>query len=363
MQQQPHNFSGGPGALPEPVLEQLAAAIHVVDDCGISVLGMSHRSDWFRAVVDEAEAHLRALLGLSVEQRVVFMQGGGTAQFAMIPLLLGRKGVAVEYLHTGYWSGKAIAEARKFADVRVPWSGESGGFRDLPRPDDVDFSPGAAYLHYVSNETVEGLRFTERPGVASVPLVCDMSSDFCSGPIDAGAFDLIYAHAQKNLGPAGVTVAVVNERLLVDAPDTLPSVLDYRPQIAAGSIYNTPPVFAIYATLLVLRWLRHEVGGLTAMQAINQRKAEALYQALEQFDDCYVLRASVMDRSPMNVVFNLRRPEQLPAFLASARAAGLHGLEGHRSIGGIRASLYNAVSEASVTALIDFLDQQRPLMA
>ena len=360
MNQQPHNFSGGPGALPERVLEQLAEAIHSVDDCGISVLGMSHRSDWFRAVVDEAESHLRALLGLSATQRVVLMQGGGTAQFAMIPMLLGGKDVTVEYLHTGYWSGKAIAEARKFADVRVPWSGESRGFRELPHPDEVTFSSEAAYLHYVSNETVEGLRFTKRPGVAGVPLICDMSSDFCSGPIEAGAYDLIYAHAQKNLGPAGVTVAVVDERLLANAPDDLPSVLDYRPQIAAGSIYNTPPVFAIYATLLVLRWLHDEVGGLAAMQAINQRKAEALYQALDQFDDCYAPRAAVRDRSPMNVVFNLRRPEQLPSFLSAARAAGLHGLEGHRSIGGIRASIYNAVSEASVSALIDFLDRQRP---
>jgi phosphoserine aminotransferase len=363
MKQQPHNFSGGPGALPERVLEQLAEAIQSVDDCGISVLGMSHRSDWFRAVVDEAESHLRALLGLTARQRVVFMQGGGTAQFAMIPMLLARKGVAVEYLHTGYWSGKAIAEARKFADVQVPWSGESRGFRELPRPDEAVFSPEAAYLHYVSNETVEGLRFAERPGIAGVPLICDMSSDFCSGPIDAGAYDLIYAHAQKNLGPAGVTVAVVDERLLVNAPDDLPSVLDYRPQIAAGSIYNTPPVFAIYATLLVLRWLRDEVGGLAAMQAINQRKAAALYRALDQFDDCYSPRTEVRDRSPMNVVFNLRRPEQLPAFLSAARAAGLHGLEGHRSIGGIRASLYNAVSEGSVAALIDFLDRQRPHLA
>jgi phosphoserine aminotransferase len=221
--------------------------------------------------------HLRALLGLSVGQQVVFMQGGGTAQFAMVPLLLGRKGVTVEYLHTGYWSGKAIAEARKFADVRVPWSGESRGFRELPRPDEAAFSPEAAYLHYVSNETVEGLRFSERPGVVGVPLVCDMSSDFCSGPIDAGAYDLIYAHAQKNLGPAGVTVAVVDDRLLVDAPDNLPSVLDYRPQIAAGSIYNTPPVLRFtrlcwYCVGCVMRW----VDWLPCKRSINGKRSPCI---------------------------------------------------------------------------------------
>jgi phosphoserine aminotransferase len=186
-----------------------------------------------------------------------------------------------------------------------------------------------------------------------------MSSDFCSLPIETAKFDLIYAHAQKNLGPAGVTIAVVNERLLENAPDNLPTVLDYRPQIKARSIYNTPPVFAIYATLLVLRWLRYEVGGLETMKKINQRKAAHLYEALDNFPEAYIPWAHTGDRSKMNVVFHLRRPERISGFMTAAESAGLHGLEGHRSIGGLRASLYNAVTESSVLALIDFLDRQR----
>lgn len=356
---QPHNFSGGPGALPEIVLEQLAEAIHSVDGQGISVLGMSHRSDWFQNVVDEAESHLRALMGLSDQQRVVFMQGGGTAQFAMIPLLFSSKPGHAEYLYTGYWSGKAIAEAQKLVNVRIPWSGEKHGFRRLPETGEMTFSPDAAYLHYVSNETVEGLCFSNNPGITGVPRICDMSSDFCSLPIETAAFDLIYAHAQKNLGPAGVTIAVVNEQLLENAPDNLPTVLDYRPQIKARSINNTPPVFAIYATLLVLRWLRYEVGGLETMEKINQRKAAQLYEALDNFRESYMPWAHTRDRSKMNVVFHLRRPERISGFLQAAESAGLHGLEGHRSIGGLRASLYNAVTESSVLALIDFLDRQR----
>jgi phosphoserine aminotransferase len=345
---QPHNFSGGPGALPESVLEQLAVAIHSVDGLGISVLGMSHRSDWFRQVVDEAESLLRSLLGLTASQRVVFLQGGATAQFAMVPLLFRNWTGMPEYLQTGYWSAKAVMECRRLARVRVVWSGEDGGYDRLPRPDEIAASPEASFFHYVSNETVEG-----------VPRICDMSSDFCSEPIDAGAFDLIYAHAQKNLGPAGVTVAIVDERLLRDAPDDLPSVLDYWPNIEAGSIYNTPPVFAIYATMLVLRWLHRDIGGLDAMGTINRRKAQTLYRSLEQWDDTYAIRSREADRSFMNGVFTLRRPELLPHFFESARAAGLHGLEGHRSIGGIRASLYNAVSETAVGDLVDFLGRQR----
>lgn len=277
----------------------------------------------------------------------------------MVPLLFQNRTGAPEYLQTGYWSAKAVAEARRLTPVEVVWDGKPHGYDRLPGPEDYVVSPGAGYLHYVSNETVEGLRFTHRPGRTGVPLVCDMSSDFCSEPIDAGGFDLIYAHAQKNLGPAGVTVAIVEESLLQDVPENIPSVLDYRPNIAARSIYNTPPVFAIYATLLVLRWLRDDIGGLDAMAVRNRRKAQILYEALERLDDAYVVRARPGDRSFMNAVFSLRRPERVGSFLEAAEAAGLHGLAGHRSIGGIRASLYNAVSENAVAALVDFLELQR----
>jgi phosphoserine aminotransferase len=356
---QPFNFSGGPGALPETVLEQLSASIHRVEGQELSILGISHRSEWFRQVVDEAESLLRTLLGLRPSHRVVFLQGGATAQFAMVPLMFRNRPGIPDYLQTGYWSAKAVGEARRLTNLHVAWNGQDTGYDRLPGPSEASLRPDASYLHYVSNETVEGLRFHHLPGFSHVPRVCDMSSDFCSEPIRASDFDILYAHAQKNLGPAGVTVAIVEERLLEGVPDDLPSVLDYRPNIQAGSIYNTPPVFAIYATLLVLRWLHRDIGGLESMQQINRRKAQTLYDALARLDDTYVIHPRPQDRSPMNVVFNLRRKDRLPDFFEHARSAGLHGLDGHRSIGGIRASLYNAVSQPAVDALVDFLEGSR----
>ena len=333
--------------------------MHSLNGTGISVLGMSHRSPWFSSVVDEAESILRELLGFDSNYSIAFMQGGGTAQFAMVPLLLGQSASRVDYLKTGYWSSKAVAEASKFAPVNVLWDGSNSGFQRLPLEEEFECGADAAYLHYVSNETVEGLRFSYRPGLAGVPLVCDMSSDFCSGPIRIQDFDIIYAHAQKNLGPAGVTIAIVRRDLLDADLDDLPDTLDYRPHVEAHSIYNTPPVFAIYATLLVLRWLRDDIGGLANMEKINQRKATMLYAALDCFDDCYLPRVQLTDRSHMNVSFSLRKSEDTPRFLAAAESAGLHGLDGHRSVGGLRASLYNAVSENSVAALVEFLENFR----
>lgn len=350
------NFSGGPGALPASVLQQLSEALIEVPEVGLSVLGISHRSAWFAAVVNELEDNVRRLLGLGKDYHVLFLQGGATQQFSMIPMLMLRGSQhPAEYLHTGYWSGKAIPEARREGSVRVLWSGESCGFSRLPTDAELDFSPDAPYLHYVSNETVEGLQFQRILGRDEVPRVCDMSSDFFSRPCEAERFSLIYAHAQKNIGPAGVTVVLVRDELLAKSPQGLPSFLDYRTQAQAHSNYNTPPVFAIYTVLLVSRWLLNEVGGLVNMDRINRAKAASLYQALDDSSGFYRGKAAVCDRSLMNVSFNLPTPELEQRFLAESRAAGFSGLAGHRSLGGLRASIYNAVTQDAVDQLAAFM--------
>ncbi|MBS0371352.1 MAG: phosphoserine transaminase [Proteobacteria bacterium] len=351
------NFSGGPGALPDVVLQQVQEAIQAVPDVGLSILGISHRSDWFAAVVDELENNVRTLLGLPADYRVLFLQGGATQQFSMLPMsLLAGSTEPADYLHTGYWSGKALPEARKVGPVRILWSGESGRFRQLPTDDELDFNPQAPYLHYVSNETVEGLQFHRLLGRDDVPRICDMSSDFLSAPGDYSRFAMIYAHAQKNIGPAGVTVVVLRDELLANAPGDLPAFLDYRAQIEAHSILNTPPVFAIYVVLLVTRWLLQDIGGLVEMDRRNTAKAALLYGALDASHGFYAGHAAPADRSKMNVVFRLPTPELEADFITAARAAGFSGLTGHRSIGGIRASIYNGLQLAAVEKLVDFMD-------
>jgi phosphoserine aminotransferase len=352
----PHNFSAGPGELPPGVLETASRAILNVPEAGLPLLGISHRSRWFKEVVEEAEALVRELLGLPNDYHVLFMQGGATFQFSTVAatFLRGRPRFA-DYLETGYWSRKCLPEARKEGDIRVLWSGEECGYSRLPSDDELVLSPDAAYFHYISNETVEGLQFHRPLGLDGVRLVCDMSSDFLSRPMDVERFDIVYAHAQKNLGPAGVTVVIVRDEVLREIPEGLPAMMDYRPHVAMHSIFNTPPTFAIYVVLLVLRWLRDEVGGLEAMNRINEKKAGRLYETLDAHADFYLGRARVEDRSLMNVAFNLPNVDLERRFLAEAEEAGLVGLEGHRSCGGLRASLYNAVSLESVHALCEFM--------
>ena len=351
------NFSGGPGALPESVLLQARDAMIEVPEVGLSVLGISHRSDWFAAVISELEANIHALLGLPENYDVLMLQGGATQQFSMLPMMLlrGKKHPA-DYLHTGYWSGKAIPQARREGPIRVLWSGEACGFTRLPGDDELPFSPDAPYLHYVSNETVEGVQFHRVLGRDDVPRVCDMSSDFLSRPCEAERFAFIYAHAQKNIGPAGVTVVLIRDDLLAGSPTDLPGFLDYRSHIQAHSNYNTPPVFAIYVVLLVTRWLLNEIGGVAKMGELNQQKAALLYRLLDTSDGFYRGRAEVQDRSLMNVAFNLENSDLEQRFLAEALAAGFSGLAGHRAIGGIRASIYNALTLPAVEELAGFMD-------
>jgi phosphoserine aminotransferase len=354
------NFSGGPGALPETVLCAASRSVIEVPGQGLSVLGISHRSAWFRDVVDEAERHIRELLDIPPDYRVLFLQGGGTLQFSMVAMTLLRgAGRPADYVHTGYWSGKAIPEARREGRTHVAWSGESEGFRRLPSEDELEWSGSPAYLHYASNETVEGLQFHRMVGPPGVTRVCDMSSDFLSRPVPVKEFDLIYAHAQKNLGPAGVTLVLVRDEVLSRAPRDLPALLDYRNHAAMGSVYNTPPVFAIYVAMLVARWLKDEVGGLERMDKINREKARRLYTCLDASGGFYRAHAAPADRSLMNVVFHLRTPALDAALVDAAEAEGFAGLAGHRTIGGVRASLYNAVTPDAVDALCGFLDDFR----
>lgn len=354
------NFSGGPGALPESVLQQAQEAVVAVPEVGLSVLGISHRSDWFATIVAELEGNIRTLLGMPGDYHVLFLQGGATQQFSMVPMTLLRgKTQAADYVHTGYWSGKALPEAQREGPVRVVWSGEATKFCRLPTDDELAFSPEAPYLHYVTNETVEGLQFHRLLGLDVVPRICDMSSDFLSAPCDIGRFSLIYAHAQKNIGPAGVTVVVVRDGLLAEARDDLPGFLNFRQHIQAHSNFNTPPVFAIYVVLLVTRWLLHEIGGLANMADINREKARRLYALIDDSNDFYQGRAAVSDRSLMNVVFNLKSAALERKFLAAAQAAGFSGLAGHRAIGGLRASIYNALTLSAIDKLAGFMDDFR----
>ena len=350
------NFSGGPGALPDIVLRQVQQAIMEVPETRLSILGISHRSDWFAAVVAEVESNIKQLLGLGDDYQVLLLQGGATQQFSMVPMsLLRGRTQAAEYLRTGYWSGKPITEARREGLVRVLWDGESEDFRRLPRDEELAFSADAAYLHYVSNETVEGLQFQRVLGRDDVPRICDMSSDFLSRPCEADRFSLIYAHAQKNIGPAGVTVVLVRDDLLHDVPQDIPDFLNYETHIRTHSNFNTPPVFSIYVTLLVTRWLLTEIGGLDRMDKLNRTKAGKLYAYLDSCDGFYRCRATGQDRSLMNVVFNLPSPELEQQFLVDSQAAGFSGLAGHRAIGGVRASIYNALQVEAVESLLSFM--------
>ncbi len=350
------NFSGGPGALPASVLRRTRDAIEALPETGLSVLGMSHRSDWFRSVLDEAERNLRELLAIPDNYHVLFLQGGSSLQFSMLPMnVLRGTAKSADYIVAGYWSAKAPPEAAHEGKVRIVWNGGDGRYRHLPLPHELSPSPEAAYLHYVSNETVEGLEFFEVPGLPGVPLVCDMSSNLLAAPIDVARYAMIYAHAQKNLGPAGVTVVILRDDFVRAKSPSLPTLLDYRTHIAARSLYNTPPVFAIYVLMLVTRWLRDDIGGLKAMAAINRAKARSVYDALDAAEDFYRVHSAPACRSTMNVAFRLPDPATEALFLDAARQEGFSGLEGHRSIGGLRASLYNAVSLDAVTALSAWL--------
>ena len=348
------NFSGGPGALPQSVLLEAQRAVMALPGTGISILGLSHRSRLFGEMLDEARERVRRLLDLPPDYRVLFLQGGGTLQFSMVPMAMLPPGGVADYVVSGYWSAKAADSARHHGQVRVAWDGSRDGFRTLPARDQLLGGPEAAYVHFVSNETVEGLQFRSVPR-ATAPLVCDASSDLLSRPFDARALSLVYAHAQKNLGPAGVTLVLVRDEVLARRPAGLPPVLDYAAHAKAGSLLHTPPVFAIYVVLLALRWLEDEVGGLVPMGKLNAEKARIVRGALRDSPLFYRQDVQPGFESDVNVAFRCPTAELDARFEAHATKAGLVGTEGHRSRGGLRISLYNGVTLEDARAAAAFL--------
>jgi phosphoserine aminotransferase len=354
------NFAPGPATLPEPVLEQARDEMLALPGAGMSALEISHRSSWFEQTVGESEAGLRELLGIPASHRVLFLQGGASLQFSMAPMNLLRAADApAGYVLTGSWSKKAAAEARKEGEVRVLWDGSETGFTTVPDLGELD-TDGLAYLHVASNETIQGVEFPQGFETAvDSTLLCDGSSDFLSRPLSAEHYGLLYAGAQKNAGPAGLTVVILREDLLERIPDGLPTMLDYRTHAESDSLYNTPPVFAIYVLMLVTRWLRDEIGGLEQMQVRNREKAALLYEAIDASGGFYRGHAAPEARSLMNVTWRLPSEGLEETFVAEANDAGLVELKGHRSVGGIRASIYNAMPLEGVRALKGFMDDFR----
>jgi phosphoserine aminotransferase len=348
----PYNFSPGPAALPSEVLEQAREEMLDWNSSGMSVMEVSHRGSAFREVAAQAEADLREVMAVPRNYKVLFLQGGASAQFAIVPLNLAAPTSTADYINTGHWSQRAMGEARRYCSVHV--AGDSGGeYRRVPPQGEIKLSADAAYVHYTPNETISGVEFGYIPETRGAPLVADMSSTILSRPIDVSKFGLIYAGAQKNIGPSGLTVVIVREDLIGHARPETPSVFDYKAVADDGSLLNTPPTFAWYMAGLMFKWLKKQ-GGVAAMGERNRAKAQALYAAI---DASSLYRNSVApdSRSWMNVTFNLNKPQLDSAFIDQAAAAGLEQLKGHRALGGMRASLYNAMPLAGVEALCAFM--------
>jgi phosphoserine aminotransferase len=349
-----YNFSAGPAVMPLEVLEQAQAELADWQGSGMSVMEVSHRSKPFVACAAHAEEALRSLLGVPETHKVLFLQGGATGQFSAVPMNLTAPGQSVAFLKTGSWSGKAIAGAKAqgvFADVIADEAGSK--YTTVPAPGSYRVDQGAAYLHYTPNETIGGVEFDHVPEAGAAPLVADMSSTILSRPIDVSRYGVIYAGAQKNMGPAGLTVVIVREDLLGKARTTTPAVFDYTAMAASDSMLNTPPTFGIYLLGLILDWMT-AAGGLAAMGRRNRAKSQALYAAIDA-SDFYANPVALNARSWMNVPFTLADPALDPVFLEEAAGAGLTNLKGHRSVGGMRASIYNAMPPEGVTALTDFM--------
>ncbi|MEW7980997.1 MAG: 3-phosphoserine/phosphohydroxythreonine transaminase [gamma proteobacterium symbiont of Phacoides pectinatus] len=347
-----YNFSAGPAALPEEVLKQAQEEMLDWHGAGMSVMEMSHRGKEYMSIAAQAEADLRELMSVPENYKVMFLQGGASSQFAMVPLnLLRGKGTA-DYINTGSWSKKAISEAKRFCEVGIAGASPEGAF-SVPARDALDLNPDAAYVHYTPNETIQGIEFPYIPETGAVPLVGDFSSTILSRPVDVSRYGVIYAGAQKNIGPAGLTVCIVREDLIGETLQGTPAMFDYKIHADADSMYNTPPTYGWYLAGLVFQWLKRK-GGLEAMAQINERKAGKLYAAIDG-SDFYNNPVDPQCRSWMNVPFTLADAELDATFLTEAAQAGLKTLKGHRSVGGMRASIYNAMPEEGVQALIDFI--------
>jgi len=348
-----YNFSPGPAVLPEEVLVQAREEMLDWHGSGMSVMEMSHRGKEFMSIAESAHADLRELLAIPANYKVLFLQGGATAQFAVVPMNLLRGRAEASYVHTGEWAKKAIGEAKKFCRVSIAASSEDKNFSYAPKQSAWRLDAAAAYVHYTGNETIGGVEFHWIPETGAVPLVCDLSSSLLSRPLDVSKFGVIYAGAQKNIGPAGLTIVIVREDLIGQAVPGTPSAFDYKVQTDNDSMYNTPPTFAIYVAGLVLKWLKAK-GGLVAIERLNVAKARLLYDLLDS-SSFYRSPVARDDRSRMNVPFTLNDPTRDEAFLKQAAQRGLTQLKGHRSVGGMRASIYNAMPLAGVEALAEFM--------
>jgi len=348
-----YNFSAGPSVLPEPVLETAAKEMLDYRGTGTSVMEMSHRSPAFKDIIDSAEALLRELMGIPDDYAVLFLQGGASSQFAMIPLNLMTGSGKADYLNTGAWSKKAIAEAKRYGTVNVVASSEDSTFSYIPEVSGAQFDPDADYVHITTNNTIYGTRFPRLPDTGEVPLVADMSSNILSQEYDVSKFGCFYAGAQKNMGPAGMTLVVIRRDLAGRAREITPRMFNYQTHAEAESLFNTPPCYSIYIAKLVFEWLR-DLGGIPAIQKINEEKAALLYDFLDNSD---LFRATVepRDRSIMNVPFILPDDELNTSFIKGATGLGMINLKGHRSVGGMRASIYNAMPREGVAALVDYM--------
>ncbi len=349
------NFSAGPAVLPLPVLEEAQRELVTLPGVGMSIMEISHRSKAFDEIIGRAEGGLRELMGLPDNYHVLFLQGGASLQFSMIPMNLLPEGGSADYIVTGSWGKKAVKEAKREGAVNIAANTADGGFTRVPAQDELSLDQNAAYVHFTSNETIEGVEFKSEPEAGDVPLICDASSDILSRPVAVEKYGLIYAGAQKNIGPSGVTLVIIRDDLLQRIPDGLHTMLDFRTHVENKSLYNTPNTFGIYIIALVCDWLR-EKGGLSAMQGENEAKAKLLYDAIDA-TEFYRGHADRDARSQMNVTFRLPSEELEKKFASEATAAGLDGLKGHRSVGGIRASIYNAFPQEGVAALVQFMKE------
>jgi phosphoserine aminotransferase len=352
------NFSAGPAVLPEPVLAEVQRDLMALPGVGASILEISHRSNPFDDIIKQAELNLRTLLAIPDDYAVLFLQGGSRIVFSMIPMNLGAGGKSTfDYILTGSWGKYAAQEATKFGEVRTVWDGKPTNYDRLPAQSDLKLDPLAAYCYYVSNETIQGVEFQKDPDSGSVPLVCDASSDFLSKPVDIAKHGIYYACAQKNAGPAGVTVVVIRKDLLAKSQDSLPGYMNFKVHADEHSLWNTAPTFAIYVLMLVTKWLLTDIGSLAKMEERNRKKAKLLYDAIDASGGFYAGHAVKEFRSQMNVTFRLPSDELTDKFVKGAKELGLADLKGHRSVGGIRASIYNAMPVAGVEKLREFMDE------
>ena len=349
------NFSAGPAVLPEEVLKQAASEMTDWRGSGMSVMEMSHRGKEFVSIAEKAEADLREIMSIPKNYKVLFLQGGATSQFAMVPMNLLKGKKTADYINTGQWSKKAISEAKRYCNVNVVATSEANNFTTIPPRSEWKLDPNAAYVHYTPNETIGGVEFHNIPEVGNVPLIADMSSTILSRPVDVSKFGLIYAGAQKNIGPAGLTIVIIREDLIGEPIPGTPLMLSYKTHADNGSMYNTPPTYAWYIAGLVFELIKRK-GGLEAMAEINKRKADKLYAAIDK-SDFYKNPVDKKCRSWMNVPFILKNPELDKNFIEESKKAGLVALKGHRSVGGMRASIYNAMPEEGVDALISFMEE------